>query len=187
MSATNRGSNRSPSDFYETPAWAVEQFLDEFYRGRQTPYSILEPCAGSGAIIEVLRQRISAAVIDACEIEARHEKELTSICNGQLFIQDFRTLYKTGHDLVITNPPFSLAQEIIEHVFATKDYSTEVVMLLRLGFLESQKRKEFWDKHPLTQLYVLSERPSFTKKGTDSAAYGWFVWSETRPPLIKVI
>jgi hypothetical protein len=34
---------------------------------------------------------------------------------------------------------------------------------------------------------VLSERPSFTKKGTDSAAYGWFVWSETRPPLIKVI
>jgi len=60
-------------------------------------------------------------------------------------------------------------------------------MLLRLAFLESKKRKPFWDKHPVTQLYVLSERPSFTNKGTDATAYAWFIWSKHREPKIQVI
>jgi hypothetical protein len=60
-------------------------------------------------------------------------------------------------------------------------------MLLRLGFLESKKRREFWRRHPLTQLYPLIERPSFTGSGTDATAYGWFVWSNQRVKLIKSI
>ena len=41
---------------------------------------------------------------------------------------------------------------------------------------ESRKRYDFWQKHPLSELYVLSERPSFINGKTDATAYGWFVW-----------
>jgi hypothetical protein len=85
------------------------------------------------------------------------------------------------YDLIFTNPPYSLAEEIITHALETWSKAT-VVMLLRLNFLGSQKRKPFWDKHPVSEIYVLSKRPSFTGKGTDATEYAWFVW---RPHVTK--
>lgn len=63
-----------------------------------------------------------------------------------------------------------------------------VAFLLPLSFLESAERgvkskvhkTPFWKEHPATCVYVLSERPSFTGKGTDSNAYGFFVWQNRR-------
>jgi len=91
--------------------------------------------------------------------------------------------YKT----IITNPPYSIAQEFIEKCFKIADQNTEIIMLLRLAFLESKKRYEFWQKHPVSELYVLSKRPSFTGGGTDATAYAWFVWKNTKEQKIKVI
>lgn len=59
-------------------------------------------------------------------------------------------------------------------------------MLLRLAFLESKKRCDFWQKHPVSKLYVLSERPSFTGAGTDATAYAWFVWNKEQS-MIEVV
>ena len=78
-------------------------------------------------------------------------------------------------DLILTNPPFSLAQEFIEK--AIKEADT-VIMLLRLNYLGSQKRNIFWNKFPPTALHVLSKRPSFTGSGTDATEYAWFIWDK---------
>lgn len=91
--------------------------------------------------------------------------------------------YKT----IITNPPYSLAMEFILKSFELVEPDGEVIMLLRLAFLESKKRYDFWQKHPVNKLYILSERPSFTGKGTDATAYGWFVWDNSGKQEIKVI
>jgi len=53
--------------------------------------------------------------------------------------------------------------------------------------LESKKRKDFWQRHPVNGLYVLSERPSFTGGKTDAAAYAWFVWNSSGRQKIEVI
>jgi hypothetical protein len=53
-----------------------------------------------------------------------------------------------------------------------------VAFLLRLGFLESSKRLEFWRRWPCRKVFVLAERPSFTGGGTDSAAYALFWWDK---------
>ena len=45
----------------------------------------------------------------------------------------------------------------------------------------------FWKAYPVNKLYVLSKRPSFTGKGTDSAAYAWFVWDNSKTQEIHVI
>lgn len=91
--------------------------------------------------------------------------------------------YKT----IIGNPPYSLALEFLEKCFEIADPDTEIIMLLRTAFLESQKRYEFWQKHPVNKLYVLSKRPSFTGKGTDATSYSWFIWDGSDKQEIKVI
>jgi hypothetical protein len=77
--------------------------------------------------------------------------------------------------------------EFIEHCFEIGDKDTEIIILLRTAFLESKKRYEFWQKHKLNGLYVLSQRPSFTGKGTDATSYSFFVWNNSDKQDIKVI
>jgi hypothetical protein len=186
MSATNRGSIRNESDYYKTPEWCIDLFLKEF--GEPIGSEIFEPCAGDGAIIKSLHKNYQGLTIRANEIRKEEKDNLYNAGAWDVTIADFLEYNNSNSyvDLVITNPPYSIAQEIIEHCF---EYApkAEIVMLLRLAFLESKKRRKFWKKHPLTQLYILSERPSFTGHGTDATAYAWFVWSQYRQPLIKPI
>lgn len=78
---------------------------------------------------------------------------------------------------IITNPPFSIAETFLRKTFEiSKKNDSDVIMLLRLNFLGAQKRKTFWSEFPVSKIYVLSKRPSFTGKGTDSTEYAWFIW-----------
>lgn len=105
-------------------------------------------------------------------------------------------------DLVLTNPPFSLAKEFIEKALSESD---TVCMLQRVNFLGSQSRKEFWNRNPPTHLFVLANRPKFIAKcskcknpenyqigalevcplcggkvrpQSDATEYAWFVWDK---------
>jgi hypothetical protein len=77
--------------------------------------------------------------------------------------------------------------EFIEHCFEISDEDTEIIMLLRTAFLESKKRYDFWQRHPVNGLYVLSQRPSFTGHGTDATSYSFFVWNNSGKQEVKVI
>ena len=73
----------------------------------------------------------------------------------------------------------------------------DLVMLLRINFLGSKKRYNFWKKNPAAAIYVLTKRPSFTGKGTDATEYAWFVWQKKeyikpgihhmKPPNLKKV
>jgi len=187
MSSTNRGATRCVADFYRTPSNTINIFLEHF---KLLEGPVLEICAGDGAIVKELRKRTDWAII-ANEIRTEENDNLRK--SGANFVMNFDAKKLRAKDLepyepttIITNPPFSLAQEILENCFKEFPHA-EIIMLLRLNFLGSQKRKTFWEQHPVTQLYVLSQRPSFTGKGTDSIEYAWFVWSEYCHPAIKVI
>ena len=52
-------------------------------------------------------------------------------------------------------------------------------MLLRLNYLGSITRHEWWKSSPPIAIHVLSKRPSFTGTGTDATDYGWFAWDKT--------
>lgn len=184
MSATNRGAIRNEADFYITPSKTINTFLDVF---KLEGEEILEPTAGNGAIIKELKKRYRM-FITANDIRDEHAA-LIQAGADRVYNLDFLKCngINPQPDVIITNPPYSIAQKIIEKCFEIAKPETEIIMLLRLAFLESKKRREFWKKHPLTQLYPLIERPSFTGHGTDATAYGWFVWSNKRKPLIKPI
>ncbi|MEO6575502.1 MAG: hypothetical protein ABIP89_16760, partial [Polyangiaceae bacterium] len=83
--------------------------------------------------------------------------------------------------LVISNPPFSLAQAFVQKSLdLAKPTRATVAVLLRLAFLESKKRAKFHADNP-SDVFVLTERPSFTGDGkSDSCAYAWFCFGPGR-------
>jgi hypothetical protein len=94
-------------------------------------------------------------------------------------------------DLIITNPPFSLALPFLQ---LSLSQARTVIYLLRLNILgdgggprarpETRARSEFFKANPPTHLFPLSQRPSFRLNGgTDACAYAWFAWD--RDELIK--
>lgn len=67
MSATNRGCERKAYDFYATPPETVQAFLANF-DGISSGDRILEPSAGNGQIVKVLREGGYDNRIDAVEL-----------------------------------------------------------------------------------------------------------------------
>ena len=169
MSASGRGALRREADFYPTPTEAILPILDRILWERVG--LAFEPCRGDGAIYDLVCER--AVATDWCELSEGRDY-LASHCEDV--------------DLIITNPPFSLAMEFLKK---SLHESGTVVYLLRLNFLGSQKRRLFWQTCKPTHLYVLSKRPSFTGHGTDATEYAWFCWDDSEviidPPGIYAL
>lgn len=172
MSSTNRGSDRVGGDFYITPSWATAAILPHLRFGVTHPL-ILDPGCGDGAILRVCRDRWPDANLLGFDIENRG-------CEWG-FTRDALAPEPWGTtDLIIANPPFSLAAEFLERALREASaYGADVCFLLRLAWMAGMKRAAFHRAHP-SDVYVLPRRPSFTGKGTDSADYGWFVWGPER-------
>lgn len=181
MSSTNRGYSRHKSDYYVTPVEEIKNFLSAWLAQESQSSDVwldlterpdkltwLDPCAGGDAshpmsYTEALKDiGVSPTTIDIRD-DSRAE-----------YKADYLQTEVDGYSVIITNPPFYLAQEIIEKALNEAEY---VVMLLRLNFLGSKSRKEFWDKHPAKYIFVHHKRMSFTdNKATDSIEYAHFVW-----------
>lgn len=174
QSIVGTSAGRPENDFYPTPPEATLALLSkEKFEG-----TIWEPACGDGAISEVLLQEgysvISSDLIDRGYGEAPHDF-LTS---------DWKA------DNIITNPPFTLAQEFVEK--SLERTTGKVVMLCKLVFLEGQKRKSFFESTPLARVHVFSKRVNFYREGhkgklgTSMMAFAWFVWEHGHegPPTI---
>lgn len=187
ISATNRGSKRIESDAYFTPVPVVTKFL-KAYDLNMNDLNIFEPSSGSGNICKAIRELYPTAHIVANELRAEENDALSKYADS-IHNLDFLKMNGQGlkFDVVISNPPFTYAKEFLEKCFEIFDKNTIIIMLLRTAFLESKSRYNFWQKHPVNGLYVLSQRPSFDGKGTDSCSYSWFVWDRTDKQTIRVI
>ena len=184
MSSTNRGAERRERDFYPTPAKATKALLDWAHNSvddiNLVMASVLDPCAGDGAILRVAREFGCARL--AYEIRPECRESLDIVTHPwRVTIGDALAIKLDLFpvDAVITNPPFSLSREFID---AYRDRAPFAAFLLPLNFLASQKRAAWWIANPPAHVLVLPFRPSFTGDGkTDSVDYGWFVWRQGTP------
>jgi hypothetical protein len=179
MSATNRGSKRLPLDDYPTPAWlsrAIVPVLKQHFFEQKL--RILEPCAGSGKMVEVLKEEFPTSKITSWDL--KRDK-----------IDFLKQRPRPGFDLIITNPPFGLAQEVITH--AMKFRCTDaphlpiVAMLLRVSFLGSRKRAKWLRANTPTDMYVTPRRPTFVRGTTDNCEYAWFLWTPLKTQTIGIL
>lgn len=187
MSATNRGAKRVEADFYPTPLSVIEHFLKHHKLNQEG--AIYEPSAGNGNFIKAIKDSHYQNELIANEL--REEEHNNLIQNGADYIyhENFLEGKIPDHNVstIITNPPFTYAKEFISRCKELYP-NAEIIMLLRLAFLESKRRFDFWQQHPVSKLYILSQRPSFMANGkSDATAYAWFVWNKDSEQEIKVI
>jgi hypothetical protein len=157
MSRQIKGVRLNASDFYPTPPWCYEN-LDIDWKQFTSAH---EPGKGDGRIVDFLSAKMNSLATVS----------YTEIMEGLDFF-----LWDESADLILTNPPFSMALEFIKHSIPR---CNTCIMLLRLNYLGSITRHQFWKENSPTALFVLSKRPSFTGSGTDATDYAWFVWDKT--------
>lgn len=149
--APPRGA-RDPHDYYRTPIRAVGAVLP--YLRLRPGATVLDPCAGDGAIMDVLTARGFASV--GIEIDPARATISGAVCADALD-EDAAWPHSDG---IVMNPPFSRAEEFILRARrACPD--GDVAVLLRLSLLAGQARAALWAGHP-ADVIVLAERPSFT-------------------------
>ena len=173
MGKTTRGvyganTDRPDNDFYETNPKAVELLL----QAEQFSENIWECACGRGAISKVL-------------IDHGY-----NVCSTDLVDRGYG---ETGIDFleapgwfdgdIITNPPYSLAEEFVVQANNILPQFSKAAFFLRLSFLESKKRKPFFEKYPPKRVYVITGRIGCAKNGDwskansrSAVAYAWFVW-----------
>jgi hypothetical protein len=162
LSIVGYGKNRAVADFYPTPDYATEELLKrERFEG-----SIWECACGDGAI---------AKFFPTCKATDLR----TDLGYGQRGVDFLKTTDSV--DNIITNPPYSLGQEFVEH--ALECANKKVVMLLKLVFLESVGRKPLFDRNMLKTVYVFRRRLKIYKDGiigknSGLIAYAWYIWDK---------
>ncbi|MFW6377746.1 MAG: hypothetical protein ACOCZ5_03770 [bacterium] len=83
------------------------------------------------------------------------------------------------YNVIITNPPFKLAREIIEKALDDVVDGGFVIMLLRLNFFGSQSRFDMWTNQLPKYCFVHHKRMSFLDSGgTDSIEYCHMVFQK---------
>lgn len=163
---------RRTDDFYRTPDWCAD-----IGARLATPLgilSVIDPCAGDGALLDALARRNPPVDRHGIEIDPVRAAASRSVVGDALAYR-----WCSDVDAVLMNPPFSLWQDFVTKALAQKHVRL-VVVLLRLGALAGQKRKPFWQgiaaEWGIT-VNILSKRPSFTGGGSDSSDYAWIVLS----------
>lgn len=182
MSSTNRGSTRSPLDFYRTPAWCVRALWATYLDLRRVT-EVYDPACGDGAILLALRGvdpapglHLYGTDVDPARVAMAHGRGLAVFVHDYLD-QQKRSLVDEGArpPAVVMNPPYSLAEAFIRRAVGNGARRRPVAALLRIAFLASQGRAE-WLAGDAPDVYVLPRRPDFTGCGGDSADYAWMVW-----------
>lgn len=159
-----------PGDRYDTPPIAVEALLNverDFFR---LPRRIWEPAAGCGNI--VLSLRAAGHEIVASDLNDRG-------CPDCIDRIDFLLPMECRCDAIITNPPYALAERFVQLAI---ERAPMVMMLLRLAFLESERRAPLLDGslsrvHVFARRLPMMHREGWTgRKASSAIPFAWFVW-----------
>ncbi len=160
-----RPEGRPKDDFYPTPESATLALLNN---ANILPGSILEPACGDGAISKVLIDH--GREVYSCDLY-NHGFGLTGI--------DFFTMKYSKAKIMVTNPPFNLSEEFLSH--ALEIGMEQIFMLLKLAFLEGDRRSKLLESTPLKNVYVFRKRLTMTRNGEKlknggMIAFAWYEW-----------
>jgi len=165
QSIVGTSPGRNAHDFYPTPPNATEALLSaERFNGE-----IWECACGDGAISKVLESHGYKVM----------SSDLVDRGYGNAPIDFLSTSVNRPVPNIITNPPYSLAEAFVRT--ALNISTAKVAMLLKLTFLEGEKRRRMFESTPLARVHVFSRRLTLMRNGAmprsgGMIAFAWFVW-----------
>ena len=133
---------------------------------------VFEPCVGDGAISRFFP-------FPGCETN-----DINPDCEAISHFDASKPWPLCGWDWVVTNPPFSLAYEILQQCIHG---AKQTALLLRISFFEPTKQREpFLLTNPPSGIIYLP-RYSFTANGkSDMATVCWAIWGYPMKPAIQI-
>lgn len=192
MAGSNPERVRQNNDFYPTPPDVTEALLDN-WTSLPPRSCIWEPACGDGAISKVLEAR--GHIVQSTDL---HPRGYGSVWSSIDFLAGGPLSNVSGTDgqpvefgrapqYIITNPPFKLAAEFIEHACSME--LEGVAMLLKSQFWHARKRTPLFHKHRPAMVLPLTWRPDFLKQGGPTMDVMWCVWIKGwgLPPLYRPI
>ena len=170
---------REINDFYATPEAATKPLI-EYLKTNYPDFSkrlIWEPACGKGHISEVLKQ--NGYFVASTDLIDRGY----GYCGPEY---DFLKVDKSTNAHIVTNPPYKYAQEFVEKAMDIMEDGALCCMLMKLTFLEGNKRYDMFKKYPPKHLLVFSNRINCALGGDfektpaigGAVAYGWYIWEK---------
>ena len=188
-------------DYYPTP----RGLFAALHKHEKFPGTVWEPACGTGELAKEMKN---------CGVNVVLETDKVNYGYGNS-IGDFRNIsYSADH--IITNPPYRLSREFIQHAVGKKTRGqtvsqgcakSKVAMLLDLNFLASAIRRDFFADYTPVRIWVFRQRitmysPASLRKrlekrlkdGLDitkkpppgTRAYAWYVWDTAHRGLPTV-
>jgi hypothetical protein len=158
------------NDLYETPDVATEALL----RVERLPPKVWEPAFGPGRIVNVLRARGHA--VYASDL-INYGADPTAHYGCDFLLEQHAP---DGFGCILTNPPYRDAERFVAHALKLCPH---VIMLLRLAFLESERRTGILEGRGLARVHVFRKRLPMMhcagwegRKANSGMAFAWFVW-----------
>jgi len=160
---------RQSEDFYATDPIAAKLLLE-----LESFENVLEPSCGQGHLSKVfIDNGIKTTSYDLVDRGFGEKKNF-------FFINEW-----DGD--IVTNPPYSIAKEFIEHALRIIPNGRKVAMFLKVQFLEGKGRKALFINYPPKTVYISSSRILCAKNGDFEAkkadggsavAYAWYIWEK---------
>lgn len=166
---------RQERDYYATDPAALEKFIDAFVHrdGNNIAWQVWEPACGEGNLTKVLAEKRHVI----------YESDIYDYGENDVF--DFLESDKQFAGDILTNPPYKKAKEFVQHGMTLIPEGNQVIMLLRIQFLESKGRHDWFVNNPPKFVYVHSSRIKIWKNndsvkypGTQPLCYAWYVWEK---------
>lgn len=171
MSGGGAKVDRQGNDYYPTPALVTRAFIaaerEALAAWCEDGDRIWEPCGRGGAIARELQAAGFTTVAS----------DLVGDPANQVAQQDLLLCRKAASNVVITNPPFALAEEMIRHLLVDLR-CTYVAMLLKSSFWHAQTRTGLWRQRQPQRIWALNWRPDFLGKGAPTMEAIWCVWDD---------
>lgn len=185
LAGGNPENKRVENDYYATNPKALEMLLKAFPipKGRT-----LEPCVGEGHLARVLESY--GCSVDCVDLVDRGYPDTV--------VHDFLT-YSTNvrYDSIVTNPPFSLAEEFIRKSMTLLKPRGICCMFLKIQFLEGAKREAFYKQYPPKYIYVFRNRMATWNNGqpldpngkrwATTMCHAWFIFEKdfSGEPIVR--
>jgi hypothetical protein len=155
----NTAYKRNQSDFYPTPPEATQALLDFLDLRKGTV--IWEPACGEGHMVEVMRSNGFECI--GTDIQTGTDYLCADLPDGVNWI--------------ITNPPFSLAEQFIRK---SAEHGKPFAMLLKSQYWHAAKRVSLFSDVTPAYVLPLTWRPDFLfktrGKGSPLMDVMWCVW-----------
>lgn len=167
LACNNRSKDTPEFDYYATDPIAVEKLLSV----HNFRHYVWEPCCGEGHISKVL---------NAHGYNVWNSDIVDRGCNDETI--DFLKIIDKSADDIITNPPYKLGVNFVEHALNISENGVQIALLLKVTFMCSKGRAKFFEENPPKFIYVFSDRIECAKnghfEGKRGVDYAWYIWQK---------